>query len=509
MSRGDLTAGFVVFLIALPLCLGIALASGTPATAGLITAIVGGLLASCLGSAPLTIKGPAAGLIGIVLGAVTELGAGDPAAGYSRMLAVGVMAGVIQVAFALTRAGALGNLMPAAVVQGMLAAVGVIISAKQLHTLLGVSPHAATPLGLIAEIPRSLGRFDPRATFVGVLSLLLLWMLPLRRVGRLVPVQLVVLAVAVPLGLAFGFQSAPGTPQLVRLPASLARAVVLPDFSQALSGTSIKYVAMFALVGTIESLLSVTAVDRLDTLGGSSNLDRDLLATGASNIVAASLGGLPMISEIVRSKANVDNGATSAWANACHGLLLLASLVLIPGVLHHIPLPALAAMLIVVGLRLASPREFVRTWRVGPEHLAVLVVTMAVSLATDLLVGVGTGLLMKMLLHVWHGAPVRRLFTAVVEEHREGDRLVLTVHDAAIFSNWLGLRQRLQAVEPDVRDVLIDFENAWLVDHAVLDRLEGMARSWPDRTLTYAGLDAHEPLSSHPLATRRKGLPPD
>jgi MFS superfamily sulfate permease-like transporter len=228
MNRADLSAGFVVALIALPLCLGIAVASGAPASAGLITAIVGGLLGSCLGSAPLTIKGPAAGLIVIVLGAVTDLGGGDLAVGYPRMLAVGVIAGLVQVGFALTRAGVIGDLMPSAVVQGMLAAVGVTICARQVHALVGVTPQASAPLGLIAEIPRSVAALEPRALAVGLLALAMLYGVPRLRVLRAVPVQLLVLLVAVPAGLALGLGHLPGGPFLVRLPTSLASALVWP-----------------------------------------------------------------------------------------------------------------------------------------------------------------------------------------------------------------------------------------------------------------------------------------
>lgn len=437
LSRGDLAAGLVVFLIALPLCLGIAVASGTPATAGLITAIIGGTLASLLGSAPLTIKGPAAGLIVIVLGAVTNLGGGDALLGYQRMLAVGVVAGLVQVAFALTRAGAIGDVMPSAVVRGMLAAVGVIIVSKQAHVLLGVGPASTAPLALLAEIPRSISRLHTGAFAVGLVSLALLYGLPRWRVAPLLPVQLVVLLVTVPLAAWLALPSVDDGRLLVQLPASLAGAIVHPDFSQVFTPASLKYVAMFALVGTIESLLVVAAIDRLDPLGRTSNADRDLLATGVANVAAASIGGLPMIPEVVRSKANIDNGATSSWANVLHGVFLLTSLLLIPGLLERIPLAALAAMLIAVGIRLASAREFVRTWHVGPEHLAVLVVTMVVCLAIDLLLGVIVGLLLMIALQAWHGASLRRMFAAVVDEHRDGARLTLTVHDAAVCSNWL------------------------------------------------------------------------
>lgn len=515
--KADLASGFLVFLIALPLCLGISMASGVPPTSGLVTAIVGGMLASFLGSARLTIKGPAAGLIVIALGAVTELGAGDPVAGYHRMLAVGIVAGVIQIVFALTRAGVLGDLMPSAVVHGMLAAIGVIIVSKQAHVLLGVTPEGKEPLHLLAEIPHSLLNLNPEVCLIGLVALLILFGLPLLRGRwvRMVPAQMVVLLVAVPFGFLFDLQHphtyaiadhtyAIGPSFLIRLPASLLSAIAFPDFSQVFSAVSLKYIVMFSLVGTIESLLSVTAVDSLDPEKRTSDLNRDLLATGAANVVAAALGGLPMISEIVRSKANIDNGATSHLSNFFHGAFLLASLVLVPALLQMIPLTALAAMLIYTGLRLASPKEFMHVYHIGAEQLLIFVVTMLVTLTTDLLVGVAAGLLLKAMIHVKNGAPLGRFFSAVVSETRDGDTVTLTVHDAAIFTNYLGLKQRLLALDASVRVVVVDFDNAWVVDHTVLAKLDGLARTWPSRTLELVGLDDHEAASHHPLAARRK-----
>ena len=513
----DLRSGFLVFLIALPLCLGISLASGVPPTAGLITAIVGGLVGSFVGSARLTIKGPAAGLIVIALGAVTELGAGDPVVGYHRALAVGVVAGVVQIIFALTRAGVIGDLMPSAVVHGMLAAIGVMIVSKQAHVALGVTPEGAEALHLLAQIPHSLLNLNPEVFAIGLTGLAILYGLPLMRSRwtRFVPAQMVVLVVAIPMGLLFDighehvYQFAAhvyhiGPSFLIRLPASLLSALAFPDFSQVFSTVSIKYIVMFSLVGSIESLLSVTAVDALDPQRRTSDLNRDLLATGVSNVVAASLGGLPMISEIVRSKANIDNGAQSRWSNFYHGMFLLLSLAIIPGLLQLIPLAALAAMLIYTGTRLASPSEFMHAYHIGPEQLLIFVVTMLVTLMTDLLVGVGAGLALKMLLHIWSGAPMARFFSVVVDEARDGDTVRLVVQDAAIFTNYLGLKRRLLALPDDVRRVVIDFDQAWVVDHTVLAKLETLSGTWSDRTLELVGLDGHRAASTHPLASRRK-----
>lgn len=515
--KSDLSAGFLVFLVALPLCLGISMASGVPPISGILTAIVGGMVVSFLGSARLTIKGPAAGLIVIALGAVTELGAGNMGTGYRRALAVGVVAGLIQVIFALTRAGVLGDLMPSSVVHGMLAAIGVIIISKQAHTVLGVSPHSKEPLHLLAEVPQSILNLNPEVFFIGLISLIILFGLPMIPVpwAKRIPAPMLVLLTAVPLGFYFDLEHEHvyrlashdyhvGPNFLIRLPGSLLSAVTLPDFSMIFSFVSIKYIVMFSLVGSIESLLSVTAVDSLDPERRASDLNRDLLATGIGNTIASFIGGLPMISEIVRSKANIDNGAKTAMANFFHGTFLLLSLVLIPGLLQHIPLAALAAMLIYTGTRLASPKEFVHMYHIGPEQLLLFVTTMLVTLATDLLIGVGVGLLLKMALHIKNGAPVARIFRTVLAERRSGSELFLEVHEAAIFTNYLGLKRKLLAVPADVKRVVIDFSNTWVVDHTVLNKLHTISQDWTDRELVLTGLEDHMATSPHQLAARRK-----
>jgi MFS superfamily sulfate permease-like transporter len=518
--KADLGSGFLVFLIALPLCLGISMASGFPPTAGVLTAVIGGLIVSFVGSARLTIKGPAAGLIVIALGAVTELGAGNNVVGYKRTLAIVMVAGVIQVLFALCKAGAVGDLMPPSVVHGMLAAIGVIIISKQTHVALGVIPEGKEPLHLLAEIPHSILNLNPEVCFIGFLSLLILFGLPLLKFKwiRQIPGPMLVLLAAVPLGLYFDLEHEHnyvlsnhlfhvGPNFLIRLPGSLASTIAFPDFSAIFSAASLKYIVMFALVGSIESLLSVSAVDSLDPEKRPSDMNRDLLATGIGNTLAGALGGLPMISEIVRSKANIDNGAKTHWSNFFHGMFLLLSLALIPNLLQEIPLAALAGMLIYTGFRLASPKEFAHVYKIGPEQLVLFVVTLVVTLASDLLIGVGVGMLLKVAIHLKNGARLRTLFRAIVEEERNGSELVLRVHEAAIYTNFLGLKRRLQSLDESIDSVVIDFQNAWVVDHTVLDKLHTIGRSWSNRRLTLIGLDGHETSSNHHLAARRRPRP--
>lgn len=513
----DFRAGFLVFLIALPLCLGIAMASGYPPIAGILTAVVGGVVVSLLGSAPLTIKGPAAGLIVIVIGAVQELGQGDPMTGYRRALAASVIAAIFQIIFAFAGAATIGLAISPSVVHGMLAAIGVIIISKQSHVAMGVAPAGKGPFPLLAEIPHSIMNANPEVLFIGAFSLLLLFAWPMirNRWTKKIPAHIIVLVVAMALGVMFDLDHEHvykfldhdhqiGPKYLVQLPGALLQAVAFPDFSAVFSATSIKYIVMLALVGTIESTLTVIAVDTMDPKKKTSNLNRDLFALGVGNLVASLIGGLPMISEIVRSKANVDNGATSSRANFFHGALLLAFVALAPNLLHAIPLAALAAMLIFTGTRLASPNEFKHAFHLGWDQLALFLTTLIVTLATDLLVGVAAGIALKVILHIARGAPLNSLFRTRIQRTEVGNELQLKLYGTATFINLLTIRNHLRKLPPSLQRVTIDVSDAYLIDHTFLARMENIMQELPHATYTIVGLDRSTPMSAHPHAARRR-----
>jgi len=522
--QADMLSGFLVFLIALPLCLGISLACGYPAIAGIFTAIIGGMLATFFSNSELTIKGPAAGLIVIAIGCVTEFGftgGEDPALdfqAYRLALGVGVVAGIIQIFLGLFRAGILGEFFPSSAVHGLLTAIGIIIMAKQFPIALGVRPDGK-PLELIAKIPQFVMAMNPLVGLIGIISLLIMfgYLFIKNPKIKVIPAPMVVLLVTVPLAMYLnlaqeqtysfnGQEYSLGKRFLVAVPENMFHAITFPDFSGLLTTTGWKYVVMFSLIGSIESLLSAKAIDGIDPWRRKTNHDRDMLAVGVGNTVAAFVGGLPMISEIVRSKANIDNGARTRFANMFHGLFLLLFVALVPGLINQIPLAALGAMLVFTGYRLASPQEFFHIYHVGKEQFIIFVSTVIGVLATDLLMGIAIGICVNIVLHLKNGAPMPSLFKPQIQVERvQGGAVIVKVKDSAIFSTWIALKKTLDRLASESH-VILDLSDTFLVDHTTMSKLHEMEKEFQERQsrLEITGLDHHQPLSNHPEAGRKK-----
>lgn len=530
----DLLSGFLVFLIALPLCLGISLASGYPAVAGVFTAIVGSIVTSLISNSELTIKGPAAGLIVIALGTITDMKtlAGDDTTAYQYALAIGVTAGVIQIAFGLLKLGILGDFFPTSAVHGMLASIGVLIISKQVYAGMGVNVKQffalppgtePTPLQLLKGIPAAALQLNPAVFAIAAVSLAILigWTFIKSKAIRRIPPQLVVVLVAVPLGMylnlstehtysLFGKEFSLGERFLVNVPQNLFGAMVHPDFAALRHPVAWKWVTMFAIIGSLESLLSAKAIDLLDPWQRKTNFNRDMLAVGIANTLAASIGGLPMISEIVRSKANIDNGARTRFADLWHGLFLLAFVALAPALIHKIPLAALAAMLIFTGFRLASPKEFLHVFHVGPEQLIVFVSTIVGVIATDLLLGLLIGIAVKLVIHVLNGVPLRSLFKPYLSIERQLDgSCLIAAEQSAVFSNWILFKRQIENLGlVEQCAVTVDLSRTKFVDHTTMEKLHELQREFEQqgRTLNIIGLDAHRSLSAHEFAARKRDL---
>ena len=498
-AKHDILSGFLVFLIALPLCLGISLASGYPAVAGIYTAIIGGLFATFISNSELTIKGPAAGLIVIALGCVQEFGftgGVDPSKDYQAYrlaLGVGVVAGVYQIILGLFRVGILVNLFPKAAIHGLLASIGIIIISKQLPVLMGLNIEGS-PLELIAGIPSFFINMNPKVGLIGIIGILVVLSYGCIKNQKLkvIPAPMLMLLITVPMGIfmAIGVEGSYtfnnqiyelGQKFLVNVPVNLLKAVTFPDFSGITTETGIKYTVLFAIIGSLEGILSAKAIDEIDPWGRKTNLDRDLLATGLANTLSAFIGGLPMISEIVRSKANIDNGARTRYANLYHGIFLLVCVALMPGVINQIPLAALAALLVITGFRLASPREFVSVYREGKDQFLIFIFTIFGVLATDLLKGLAIGIGVRIVIHLIRNGSIFRLNAKIIPERDQS--ITVFLRGSIIFSSWLPLRKHLEFYLKEGKRVTLDITETKFVDRRIMSQVEEWVEKYKENDL--------------------------
>jgi len=523
----DALSGFLVFLLALPLSLGIAGASDFPPIYGLITAMIGGLVVSFFAGSLLTIKGPAAGLIVIVAGAVSEFGHGNSDLGWKLSLGAVVVAGVLQVIFGLLKLGSLSDFFPLSAVHGMLAAIGIIIISKQLHILVGMNPLTENgkpmvePLELIFELKNTILHIfkHMEVDVIGVVSLIIVFCWPLIPIKFLkkIPSALVVLVVSIPLVILLGVHNIQEIKNSNGVVIQEAFAPLL-EFKKGLTdilgvnvsfdgisqtGTFIKFVIMFALVGSLESLLTIKAVDELDSFKRRSNTNKDLIAVGIGNIFAGVIGGLPMISEVARSSANVSNGAKTRWANFFHGVFILLFLIFAVSFSDLIPKTALAAMLIGVGWKLAHPREFGHMAKIGADQIAVFIITIIFTLATDLLIGIAAGIVLKLLLHLGRGVKFRSLFSA--KSQIVGN--TITVYNAAVFSNFIKVKNKIHSFK-FTDDVILDLSDCIFIDHSVIETLYHIKNDFSTEggSLTILGIEELKNVgsSTHHLAARRR-----
>ncbi len=476
--KHDIPASIVVFLVALPLCLGIALASGAPLMSGLVAGIVGGLVVGSLSGSHTSVAGPAAGLAAIVAVEITHLGS------FEAFLVATVLAGVLQLGLGLARAGSIAAFFPSSVIKGLLTAIGVLLILKQIPHLFG---HDPDPVGEMAfdqpdekttftELFDTLFHIHPGATAVGLLSLVVLvgWgkIPPLKK--SLVPVPLVVVVGAVLLSLSFGGMGETwviGADHLVRVPEASNASEMLgllqfPDWS-ALSNSAVYMAAItLAIVASLETLLNLEAVDKLDKFQRQSPPNRELLAQGAGNIVAGLIGGLPLTSVIVRSSVNVNSGGRTRASAIIHGGLLVVSLLALPWMLNMIPLATLAAILIVTGFKLASPALVKQMWSEGKSQFVPYVTTVVAIVATDLLKGIIVGLAVSVGFILYSN--LKRPMRLIREKHVTGDVLRVELANQVSFLNRASLDNVLASV-PSGGRVLLDARSTAYIDPDILD----------------------------------------
>lgn len=504
--KDDLLAGFNVSLIALPLSLGIAMASGVPPLAGLITVIIGGLVASRLAGTYITISGPSAGLVVVTLAAVENLGgAGEQAgyAGYPHALGAICIAGLLIVLLGLLRVGKIGDFFPKPVVHGMLSAIGIIIIIKQIYPALGLttpSEHLfATLFGVFSILPEAYAA----AILVSLSSLAVFILHPLLpfRAVQILPPAIWMLVVTIPLAAYLGEDSGL---KFVKLPNQLfgEGGLTLPSFEKIAQDGFWIAVAAVTLISSLETLISAKAVDDLDPYKRQSDLDQDLVAQGSGSIVSGAIGGLPMISAIVRSTVNVNNGGKTQWSNFFQGIFMLLYLLIASPIIELIPEAALAGMLLFTGYRLARPAIFKSLAKIGQWELFAFSATLLAILSTNLLVGLAIGVALQLLLLPIRGIAWADLFRCKLAQ--PADHRVQPT-SALLFSNFLSLKKQLDEQLEQKPFLEVDFSEVPFIDHSVMQQLQDYKRQCKRRgkEIKWQGLQQLEALGNHPFSPRR------
>ncbi|PKF75411.1 SulP family inorganic anion transporter [Chryseobacterium sp. PMSZPI] len=481
--KENFPSGLVVFLVALPLCLGIALASGAPPLSGVIAGIVGGLVVGCLSNSNISVSGPAAGLTAIVLTAITDLGA------FELFLCAGIIAGLIQLVLGFAKAGSISNYFPNNVIEGMLAAIGIIIILKQIPHALGYDKdhegHESLfdngiNLNYFSELLKDI---HPGAIIITLVSvaILILWdKIPALKRMKMLPGALVAVVTGILINELFklsGSSLAIGKEHLVSLPVpqslnDFKNLITMPDFAGFTNPKVWIVGATIAIVASIETLLCIEASDRLDKQRRITDTNLELKAQGIGNLVSSFIGGLPMTSVVVRSSANANAGATSKVSAMIHGVLLLVCVLTIPVILNLIPLATLAAVLILVGYKLAKPATFKHFWHLGKFQFVPFLATVVAIVATDLLKGVGIGLAIS-IFYILQGN-MKRAYYLSREKLDDADGIKIKLAEEVSFLNKAAIKKTLKNIKPN-STVTIDARDTSYITTDVLEMIQDFA----------------------------------
>lgn len=515
--RYDLTAAISVSLVALPLALGIAVASGVSPMSGLLSAIIAGVVTTFFRGGNLSINGPAAGLIAAVLGGLAVL---DGNINY--VLAAIVVSGAIQIIFGLLKMGRFAKLLPSSVLHGILAAIGIIIFAKQIHFALGTKSDADTIIGILLDAFNKIPEINPFVFIIALLGVLVLvfYKKSNAKIIRIIPAPMWVLVLALPIVFGFDFFHAHNitlfgkayniNPELlISIPENPLDSIMHPDFSRIATMPFWTTVLSITTIGTVITMASARAVDKLDPYKRTTNLNKDLVGVGLSTMVSGALGGLPIITVIVRSTVNVNSNAKTKWSNLYHGLFLILFVLFLAPVLRSIPLAALAAILVHTGFKLASPKVFKNTYDQGVEQLLFLSSTLIITLYTDLLYGIIGGILITLVLHMLLAkVGFRNFFKMIYKSGSKVYQLENGTYDVKLkgISNFLyalKLDDLLKDI-PNGSSVRIDMSQTRLVDLSIMENLIEFKRIHDNNggNVQLVGLDNHTSSTSHNRALK-------
>lgn len=517
--RFDVSSGISTALVALPLGLGIALAAGLPATAGIFAAIIGGLLGSIYSGTHVGIKGPAAALVPVILFAIVDFG-GDLKTAFPIILAAFFISGLAQVLMGFLKLGIIADFFPASVVKGILAAVGLIILAKQIGPGLGVELIHNSNLDILLNTGQYLLMMNPYIaviTFTGIFLLVFIPRLRNKFINIVPPAMWVILVSFIftyfidfdttRTIVVFGNTFHMGPNNLIDLPNDLLADITHPVFNQLQSLTFWKYVLTITLVSTIENLASTKAIEKLDPCKRKSKINRDLISSGFCTMISSLVGGLPVITVISRTSININHGARTKWSNFFHGLICLIVILLFGAFFERVPQAALSAILIYTGYKLASPKVFLDSYRVGIEQVVILSITIIATLATTIPAGIVIGIISTLIIHDIRSGLSSKLFLKylikpqikVIKEERS--RYVVKLKGIANFFNILRIQSVLNKL-PKESNIILEFSNTRLVDYTVMEFLHDYMLEYNQNNgnLEVIGLDTHETSSSHPYS---------
>lgn len=477
--KTDTLSGMVVFLVALPLCLGIAVASGAPPFAGIITGVIGGIVVGYLSHSNVSVSGPAAGLIAIILIAITDLG-------YETFLVAVVIAGLIQLTLGFAKAGSISSYFPTSVIEGMLAAIGIIIIKKEIPHAIGYDKahegdffalENGAEAGFFSEIISAVNYAHLGAIIITLVSLAIL--ISFNKISFLkkikaIPGALVVVVVGILINELFkstGSSLAISQEHLVTLPSASSISDFFGQFTTpAFAGFANPDVwivgVTIAIVASIETLLCLEAGDKMDPLKRFSSANTELKAQGVGNMLAGLIGGLPMTSVIVRTSANVNAGARTKLSAITHGVFLLLAVITIPTLLNKIPMACLASILIMIGLKLASPKVFKHMWHTGKHQFIPFLVTVIAVVFTDLLKGVGIGLAVSIFFILRGNMKLAYFFKK--EDHQKDETIYINLAQEVSFLNKAAIKQTMAHL-PRNSKVVIDAANTVYIDYDVLE----------------------------------------
>ncbi|NET30871.1 MAG: SulP family inorganic anion transporter [Cyanothece sp. SIO1E1] len=502
--KSDIPASIVVFLVAVPLCLGIALASGAPLFSGIIAGIVGGIVVGAFSGSQLGVSGPAAGLAVIVLTAIQDLGA------FEIFLLAVFLSGIIQIALGFAKAGIIGYYFPSSVIKGMLAGIGVIIILKQIPHAVGYDKDYEGSLAFnnpdghntFSELMYMMEAITPGAVIIAVLSMaiLILWERPFMKkisLFKIVQGPLVVVALGIILNLVFASTGslALSTEQLVNIPVAESLSgffgqFTFPDFSQLTNPAIYMTAVTIAVVASLETLLCLEATDKLDPHKRVTPANQELKAQGIGNMLSGLIGGLPVTQVIVRSSTNIQSGGQTKMSAIIHGMLLLGCAMAIPNILNLIPLSSLAAILFVVGYKLAKPVLFRQMYKLGWSHFVPFIVTIVGIVLTDLLVGIGLGLVVAIFFVLYNN--YKRPYLFKESEYKSGEPIRLELAEDVTFLHKANILKTLSQI-PDNSTVIIDASRSINIDQDVIEIIEDFKASAQYRSIEVQSISRRNP----------------